>query len=130
MNNFSTKLKRLRRAAGYTQSQAAKLLGISASAIGMYEQGRREPDLETTQKICNLYGVSPAFLVNEDSDAPSEISEMINQMRAQLKQSQGIMFDGVPISNTDTEKIFDAMMLAAELIMKQRSEGEKKDDAK
>lgn len=130
MNNFSTKLKRLRRAAGYTQSQAAKLLGISASAIGMYEQGRREPDLETTQKICNLYGVSPAFLVNEDTDAPSEISEMINRMRAELKQSRGIMFDGVPISNTDTEKIFDAMMLAAELIMKQRREEEKKDDAK
>ena len=124
MSDFSTKLKKLRTNAGYTQLEVAKLLGVSASAIGMYEQGRREPDLETTQKICKLYGITPNYLVNEGGDAPSEISEMITQMREQMRQSDGIMFDGVPISEEDTEKIFDAMLLAARLIITKSSEGE------
>lgn len=126
MNNFSAKLKRLRKAAGYTQSEAARLLGISASAVGMYEQGRREPDFETTQRICELYSVSPSFLMDENSDTPSEISDVINQIRAKLKQSDGAMFEGVPITSKDTEMIFDAMLLAAELVMKQRKEESEK----
>ncbi len=120
MNSFSQKLKKLRQDAGYTQAQAAGLLGISASAIGMYEQGRREPDLELTQKICDLYGITPNYLVNEDADAPAEINDIIAGMRKQMKMSQGIMFNGVPISEEDTEKIFDAMTLAAQLIMQQK----------
>ncbi len=40
-----------------------------------------------------------------------------------------MMFDGVPISEEDTEKIFDAMLLAAQLIMKQRSTEEPITDA-
>ena len=117
MNEFSRKLKKLRQSRGLTQADVAVRLGISASTVGMYEQGRREPDLETMQKICKLYNVTPDYLVNADFDAPSEISDMINEIRARMKQSQGMMFDGVPVSAEDTEKIFDAMLLAARLIM-------------
>ena len=124
MNSFSQKLKKLRQDAGYTQAQAASLLGISASAIGMYEQGRREPDLELTQKICELYHITPNYLVNEDADAPAEICDIIAGMRRQMKMSQGIMFNGVPISEEDTEKIFDAMTLAAQLIMQSKQTDE------
>lgn len=128
MNEFSQKLKKLRQTAGLTQAEVAVRLGVSASTVGMYEQGRREPDLETTQKICKLYGITPDYLVNADFDAPSEISDMINEFRARMKQSQGMMFDGVPVSAEDTEKIFDAMLLAARLIMESNDskEGETK----
>ncbi len=126
MKSFAEKLKHLRQSAGYTQAQAASLLGISASAVGMYEQGRREPDLELTQRICRLYDVTPDFLVNGNSEAPAEINEIIAGMRKQMKMSQGIMFNGVPISEEDTEKIFDAMMLAAQLIMQKKSESKEK----
>ena len=122
MNSFSEKLKKLRQTAGYTQAEAASLLGISASAVGMYEQGRREPDLELTEKICELYNVTPNYLVNGNADAPAEINEIFASMRKQMKMSDGIMFNGVPISEEDTEKIFDAMMLAAQLIMQQKND--------
>lgn len=125
MNNFSAKLKRLRKVSGYTQLQAAQLLGISASAIGMYEQGRREPDFETTQRIATLYGVSPSFLMDDDSETPSELSDVINQIRAQLRQSDNAMFEGVPITSKETEMIFDAMLLAAEIVMRNRKEENK-----
>lgn len=122
MNSFCEKLKKLRQSAGYTQAETAALLGISASAVGMYEQGRREPDLELTQRICELYNVTPNYLVNGKADAPTEINEIIANMRKQMKMSDGIMFNGEPISEEDTEKIFDAMMLAAQFIIQQKND--------
>ena len=41
----------------YTQGQMADLLGISRSAVSMYETGNREPDLETLEKIAKLFNV-------------------------------------------------------------------------
>lgn len=41
------RLKSLREQKGLTQADLAKLTNISTSAIGMYEQGRREANHET-----------------------------------------------------------------------------------
>lgn len=41
-----------------TQRDLAKKLGISTSAVGMYEQNRREPDLETLKKIAKVFDIS------------------------------------------------------------------------
>lgn len=126
MSDFSEKIKKLRVNAGYTQLEAARRLKVSASAIGMYEQGRREPDMEVIGRICELYHVSPSYLMNPQTDAPSEIGEVINSMREQIKSSNGLMFNGVPVSEEDTEKIFDAMLLAAGLIINGAAEKERK----
>ena len=54
MNEFSIRLKKLRMNQGYTQQQLANLLGISKSAISMYESGGREPEVD----IGTLIGTS------------------------------------------------------------------------
>ena len=41
----------LRHDAGWSQAELAKKLRVSASAIGMYEQSRREPSADTLDKI-------------------------------------------------------------------------------
>ena len=41
----------LRREAGMSQAQLAAQLGISPSAMGMYEQGRREPSLHLVGEL-------------------------------------------------------------------------------
>ena len=53
----------LRREAGLSQSQAAQKLGVSPSAIGMYEQGRREPAMETVVAMAKIYGVTTDYLL-------------------------------------------------------------------
>ncbi len=40
---FGTWLRTTRESFGLTQGELARMSGISASAIGMYEQGRRKP---------------------------------------------------------------------------------------
>ena len=58
---FNVKLRRLRKKSKQTQAQLAKKLSVSPSTIGMYEQGRREPDSATLLKIANLFKVSVDF---------------------------------------------------------------------
>ena len=41
--------------AGYTQKEAAGLLGISKTTLVKWEQGRTFPDVSAVEKICNLY---------------------------------------------------------------------------
>ena len=55
-----------------TQGELAKKLGISTSAVGMYEQNRREPDLDTLKKIAALFDVSLDSLTGYRPDFSAE----------------------------------------------------------
>lgn len=62
----------LRKAAGLNQQTLAARLGVSASAIGMYEQGRREPSAQTLVAMAEVFGVSTDFLLTGRSQTPRE----------------------------------------------------------
>ena len=57
MSSFSETLKKLRIQDGLTQAEAARQMGITRSALGMYETGKREPDFETLELIADFYNV-------------------------------------------------------------------------
>ena len=61
----------LRRAKGLSQAELAGRLDISASTMGMYEQGRREPSIQTVVALARELEVSTDFLLTGKS-APSE----------------------------------------------------------
>ncbi len=54
--------KQLRTEKGLSQDQLAALLGISRSAVGMYETGKREPDLETCEAIADIFNIDMDYL--------------------------------------------------------------------
>ena len=56
-------LKAARVNAGYTQMEAAKLLGISDQTLLNYEKARSFPDVRILRKIEDLYGVSYRDLI-------------------------------------------------------------------
>ncbi|MBM7582479.1 transcriptional regulator with XRE-family HTH domain [Caldicoprobacter guelmensis] len=60
---FSKRLKELRKEHKMTQTELGKILGLSTSAIGMYEQGRRDPDSFTLQKIADTFNVTVDYLL-------------------------------------------------------------------
>lgn len=53
----------LRRQAGMSQAELAKRLNVSPSAVGMYEQGRREPSLDRIVALARLFSVSTDYLL-------------------------------------------------------------------
>lgn len=63
MGDFRNVFKQLRIKYGYTQDSLAIVLGISRSTVSMYENGNREPDLETLEKIADLFNVDMDFLL-------------------------------------------------------------------
>ena len=48
---------------GWSQAELAKRIGVSASAVGMYEQGRREPSLALLVCLAQEFGVTTDFLL-------------------------------------------------------------------
>ena len=60
---LSKQITDLRKKQGMSQSQLAKELSVSPSTIGMYEQGRRVPALDTLISMARLFNVSLDYLV-------------------------------------------------------------------
>ena len=59
---LGARIAALRRAAGMNQAELASKLRISPSAVGMYEQGRREPALQLLVEMAEIFGVTLDFL--------------------------------------------------------------------
>lgn len=64
---FNDRLKELRNKAGLKQSELGEKVGVSASTIGMYEQGRRSPDREMLIKLSNVFNVTLDYLVDNNN---------------------------------------------------------------
>lgn len=56
-------IKELRIKNNYTQSKLSSLLGVSRSAVSMWEIGSSEPDTEAISKMADLFGVSTDYLL-------------------------------------------------------------------
>lgn len=121
---FGDKIKERRKQRHFTQSQLAKMLGVSASAVGMYEQGRREPDNKTLLKLCEIFDTSSDYLLGnldssradeKDGRRTVEVSEVFDEFTEKLMSQQGLMFDGTPLNEQDRMKIIDALKVVAAL---------------
>lgn len=104
-------LRQLRKEHGLSQAKLAKLLGISASAVGMYEQGRREPDGNLLMRMASVLHCSTDELLG--ADAPHDVSDVIDRFARTLERQPGLMFNGVPMTPADREKLANAIRVAA-----------------
>lgn len=66
MSMIGERIRVLRRKRGVTQGQLGDALGISGSAVGNYERGLREPDLDTIEAIADFFDVSIGDLMGSD----------------------------------------------------------------
>ena len=63
MEKLSEKLKELRLEKGLSQKEVSTALGLTRNAFTNYENGYREPSLETLKTICQLFDVSADYLL-------------------------------------------------------------------
>ena len=85
MSAFSETLSALRRARGLTQAELASRLGISKSAVSMYERGNREPELDLLESMADVFGVSVSALLGRQEDGrvngDPELTAYLEQLR-------------------------------------------------
>lgn len=67
MNHLGQRIAILRRSRQMTQRQLAKALRVSPSAIGMYEQGRRQPSIDLVVSISRQFSISTQWLLTGSS---------------------------------------------------------------
>lgn len=112
------RLKQLRTKRGMSQSELGKIIGVSPSTIGMYEQERRLPEVPTLKRIASFFNVSVDYLLGNDITVP------INDMNQFLSQAQ-IIFDGnaVNLSDKDRDILEQSLKIAFMAIKRQREGG-------
>lgn len=114
---FGNKLKFLRMKFGMTQSQLADILGVSASTIGMYEQGRREPDNRTLIKLCKIFNTKLEYLfgINDNIDNYTEIKETILNFITYINSQEKLIFNGRPITDEERKTISDSLKIISKI---------------
>lgn len=66
MSKIAKNIRDIRKAHGETQSDLASAINVSETAVGNYETGARQPDMQTIQAIAEHYGFPVDRLLNED----------------------------------------------------------------
>lgn len=69
---FTDELKRLRKRDGLSQAELASKVGVSRSAISMYENGQREPDFETLEAFADYFNVPMSMLISGKNPATTQ----------------------------------------------------------
>ena len=109
---MGARIAALRRAAGWNQAELAQRLRISPSAVGMYEQGRREPSADMLVQIARVLGVSVDYLLTGASGR-EETESLENMLRDRITSADRRMEQRVnrPFSRQELAVLFAAMLM-------------------
>ena len=78
---FGERIAEQRKKLGLSQEELARKIGVSRSALSLYEIDRREPDLETVKKIASLFGVTTDYLLGLAKGGNTMLGKRINELR-------------------------------------------------
>ena len=114
MEELGKKIKVLRIKSNLTQSELAEKLGISASSVGMYEQGRREPNSNILAKICVKLNASGDYIlgISKSQVSSTDILKSIEEFSQNIIENENITLNGRIMSKKDKEKFFNTIKLA------------------
>ena len=82
------RISALRRQKNWSQKELAERMGVRPSTIGMYEQGRREPDCAGLLRLAELFGGSGMYF--------PELDKLLTELRnANIRaEFDGLSADG------------------------------------
>ncbi|MBE6947670.1 MAG: helix-turn-helix transcriptional regulator [Ruminococcaceae bacterium] len=108
---LGARIAALRRAKGWSQGDLAQMLQVSPSAVGMYEQGRREPAVQTLVAMAKLFGVSVDYLLTgcgfeEDQAVQNAVEQVLTQTETQLQSRKS-----TPLSREELAVLFAALLM-------------------
>jgi len=109
MSEMGRRIKELRLDAGLTQEQLGDMVGLQKSAIAKYENGKTENMKRSViQKMAEVLGVSPSYLMGFEDDAPYYIDPAAAELAKEIanRDDLRILFDATrDISKEDMDVI-------------------------
>ena len=121
------RLKELRKQNKLTQQQLAEMLGVTQAALSGWENEKFGIDNGSLLKCATIFDVSIDYLLGRDEEQlpelnnkdQKEIQKILDETKEQLLSQDGLMFDGVPATEEDVQKIIMAMQMGMEMIKKE-----------
>jgi transcriptional regulator with XRE-family HTH domain len=112
VNMLGARIGELRRRAGMSQSELAKRLKVSPSAVGMYEQGRREPSSDILVAMARVLGVTVDYLLTgvPDTQSGDKLAAMLME-RIQTADQKMEQRTCRPFSRDELIVLFAAMLM-------------------
>ncbi|HZG85146.1 helix-turn-helix transcriptional regulator [Paenibacillus sp.] len=103
---YGQRLKTLRQLHKMTMSQVAGKIGVSKSSYAGYEQNYRHPPMDKLLLLSELFQVSVDYILcrTEDLSASRHTTNA-----KELLKTKDLHWDGVPLSETDLEAIFQML---------------------
>jgi len=100
---FNERLKELRERRGLSQADFADKIGVSKSAISMYERGERTPDYDTLEAIADFFNVDIDYLLGREKGSTYYIDPEVAEIAQELfeNEQKKILFD---LSNKATKE--------------------------
>lgn len=111
---MQNRIRELRKQRKMTMKELGSVIGVAESTISQYELGRRQPDNETLLKLGEFFEVSVDYLLGGVSYPDPRLKELTERSEFQKKLDK--------ISNDMTDEEKRQLLLAARLIVEQRSE--------
>lgn len=89
------KLLKLREDIDISQTEIGKRLGMARTTYAGYENGSREPDIETLKKIASFHNVSVEFLIDDDTTdkITSEVEKLAEDILELKDEDQQYILD-------------------------------------
>lgn len=106
MAQFDKILRFLRGEKNMSQQELADALGISKSAVNMYERGERQPNFETLETIADFFNVDIDYLLGRTTKTTTIIKPQ-SDSEYYLNQKTAEMADFL-MKNPQYQVLFDA----------------------
>ncbi|MDI6871781.1 MAG: helix-turn-helix transcriptional regulator [Bacillota bacterium] len=87
-DSLGAKLKTLRTNLGLSRGEVAQRAGVSVSLVAQIENGRTNPSLETLQRISDVLGISPCYLIVENPGLEQMLTTMTPELRELLTEPE------------------------------------------
>lgn len=98
----TSRIRELRKTKKISQKELGEMIGISASTIGMYEQGRRDPDTKTLLTLAKVLDVSVDYLIMaSDVVGQFDIDKIAHDVAQNLMDNDSLMFNASCYTTTE-----------------------------
>lgn len=111
--SLGSRIKQLRVDRGLTQQDVASKLEMGRSNFGHIENDRVTPTSEDLQKMADILNTTTDYLLGREA-ASATIPDWATyrdkrDFKKLLEEDGEIMFDGVPMSSTDRQRVMDVL---------------------
>lgn len=103
-------IRKLRKSHRLTMKQLGEKINVAESTISGYENEDRKPDLETLQKLADIFDVSVDTILGRDTQYSSRTTGTTNaDIKQFLENEATVMFNGIVLTEEDRSRVMAVM---------------------